>query len=345
MIKKFTLSLSLIFSTVFCFAQAQVLDSLVEAGVCATNGFCIPNIENMARPKGISIVTESILKYNIRSKFRDSSVTNREEVNRNESLEIKLKFPLRFSESYNIYMGLSYKVEEFEFDNPSQLSNEFHRHIEDRSLRSIGSTFYLDKRFVGRHYLYARASLSLNGDYDSGPLLDYFRSSLTTLYGTKISRSKTWGYGLSYSYRFGRLALYPILHYNKQFNDKWGFEMTLPIKTEVRYRHNEKNYFYFVNRLGGDNYVLTLDQLSQENLFLGKSHFLSLVTYEREIHDFLWFTVSVGMRANINFDLSEENRLSNNREPFVDNKLDDAPILRFGIFVVPPRKWMKAKNN
>ncbi len=324
--------------------QSNKTDSLKRVGVCDGNGYCIPKIENLARPKGISIVRQSILDYDIKTRFRDSSNTQREEISQNESLEIKLKFPLVLKDKYRIYMGLFYKVEEFEFDEPQQLQNEFHQHIEDKPLRSIGGTAYLDLRFKGRHYFYSRASFSLNGDYDNGPALDYFRTSITSLYGTKASRSKTWGYGLSYSYRFGQLAIYPILHYNKQFNDKWGFEVVLPVKTELRYRLNPKNYFYLINRLGGDNYVLSFDQLSENNLFLGKSHFLSLLTYEREVYDFFWVTVSAGLRANINFNLTENNTLLGNEKPFIENQLNTAPLIRFGIFIVPPKKWMSDRK-
>lgn len=333
-----------IFIAVCSAGQSNKVDSLKMIGVCDGKGFCIPKIENLARPKGISIVRQSIVDYDIKTQFRDSSNTQKDEISQNESLEIKLKFPLVLKDKYRIYMGLFYKVEEFEFDEPQQLQNEFHQHIEDKPLRSIGGTAYLDLRFKGQHYFYTRASFSLNGDYDRGPAVDYFRTSVSSLYGTKVNRSKTWGYGLSYSYRFGQLAIYPILHYNKQFNDKLGFEMVLPVKTEIRYKVNPKNYLYFVNRLGGDNYVLNFDQLNENNLFLGKSHFLSLLTYEHEVYDFFWVTLSAGVRANINFDLTENNALLGNEEPFIDNQLQTAPLIRFGIFIVPPRKWMEDKR-
>ncbi len=309
-------------------------------GICDINGFCIPNIANMSRPKGISIIQQSTLDYGITSKFRDSIAKQNGEIRHNESVEIKLKFPLILKKQTQIFMGLNYRNEEFEFENSNQLQSEFHRHLEEKPLRTVGSTIYLDKRFKGRHYFYTRVSFSLNGDFNDGKAFNYFRSSVTSLYGTKVSASKTWGYGLSYSYRFGRLALYPILHYNKQFNKKWGFEALLPLKTEFRYQPNEKNYFYLINRLNGANYVLTFDQLTDKNLFLAYSEFISMVTYEREIYDFLWFTVSAGMRANFRFDLTESNTVINNDEPLVRNTLNQAPLIRFGIFIVPPKRFM-----
>jgi len=100
-------------------------------------------------------------------------------------------------------MGLAYKVEEYKFSNPKDLTNSFHQQLEDKPLRSIGTTFYLDKRFKGKHYFYSRVGLFLNGDFEEGRMIDYLRSSVTALYGTKVNKWKTWGVGLSYSYRFG----------------------------------------------------------------------------------------------------------------------------------------------
>jgi hypothetical protein len=321
-------------------AQENKIDSLKTIGVCDMNGFCIPNIANMARPKGISIIRQSTFDYGISSKFKDSTTSQKEEISHNEAIEFKIKFPIILKKQTKIYMGLNYKVEEFEFENPNNLKNEFHQHLEDKPLKTVGSTFYLDKRFKGRHYFYSRASFSLNGDYKDGNEQNYFRSSVTALYGTKVTANKTWGYGLSYSYRFGQLALYPIIHYNKQFNKKWGFEALLPLKTEFRYQPNEKNYFYFVNRLNGANYVLEFNELSDKNLFLAYSEFISLITYEREIYDFLWFTFSAGVRANFRFDLTESNTLIGTDVPLVENELKTAPLIRFGIFIVPPKKMM-----
>lgn len=326
-------------------AQVNLIDSLQFIGVCDGNGLCIPNIENIARPKAISIIQQSTLDYGITSKFRDSSVKHREEISHNQSIEIKLKFPLVLKEKTRVYMGLNYRTENFDFENSNNLKNEFQTHIEAKPLRTLGASLYLDKRFKGRHYLYSRGSFSLNGDFNDGSALDYFRSSVTTLFGTKVNSTKAWGYGLSYSYRFGQLALYPILHYNKQFNTKWGFEAVLPLKTEFRYQPNAKNYFYLINRLNGANYVLTFDELADNNLFFAYSEFISMITYEREIYDFVWLTFSAGLRANFRFDLTESNTLIGIDEPLVENELKRAPLIRFGVFIVPPRKLMERKSR
>lgn len=321
--------------------MAQVnndIETWQNLGVCDSNGFCVSKIETNIRPKGLSLVYQRVLDYNIRTSFRDSNTVDEKEIRRNRMLEFKMKIPLMLKEKYNLVMGFNYVEEEFSFSNPEHITNEFHRHLEDRDLRSIGTTFYLDRKFKGNHFLFSRAAISLNGDYQDGRTTDYLRSSLTFLYGTKVDSTKLWGYGISYSYRFGRLALYPLLFYNKQITKKWGFEMALPVKTEFRYTPNLKNIFYLTNQLGGANYVLDFEEISDDNLFFGKSHYLGYLSYEREIYDFIWLGFSVGAQINLNFDLDQNNRLISNEAPFIDNQLDPAPFFRVGLFLVPPKK-------
>ena len=53
-------------------AQYIQMDSLQRIGVCDEDGFCIPGIDNAIRPKGISIIQERVLDYDIKSSFNDS---------------------------------------------------------------------------------------------------------------------------------------------------------------------------------------------------------------------------------------------------------------------------------
>ena len=231
-------------------AQAQEeakLDSLYAIGACDNEGFSVSGIKNNIRPRAFSIIQQRVLSYNLSTQFKDSNRVDEREIRRNRSTEIKAKIPIFLKDNYSFIVGLNYREEEFSFTNSKSLTNELHKYLENRELRSVGATFYLNRKFKGRHFLFSRAGVFLNGSYNKGKAANYLRSSLTVLYGTKVDSSKLWGIGLSYSYRFGRLALYPILQYNKQFNKKWGFEMTLPVKTEFRYQLNGKNNFYTFN--------------------------------------------------------------------------------------------------
>ena len=86
-----SLILYLLFSSIS--AQKTISDSLSMMGICDENGFCIPGIDDMRRPKGFTFNYTSVLDYDITSQFRDSSQKDTEEINQNQSIEIKLKFP------------------------------------------------------------------------------------------------------------------------------------------------------------------------------------------------------------------------------------------------------------
>jgi len=323
-------------------------DSLHRIGVCDEDGFCEPGIKGMPRPKGFSIVQENIMDYGIRTKEVRENRNFNNEIERNKELEVNLRFPVLMKKSYSLIFGLEYKVEEFQFENPNDLENDFIRDLEDKHLRKYGFKVYFSKSFKGNKYIYTRTSFSLNGDlgseeFKSSAYQDFFRFSFSGIYGTKVNSSKTYGFGLSYSYNFGDLSIFPVFYYNKQWTDQWGVELRLPIKTELRYFPNKKNLLYFTNRLAGDSYILKLSSLQEQNTFLGIASYRSMIRYEREIYDFLWFTAAAGMRVNINFDLSDRDDFINDRDPFIENELATATFFQFGIFLVPPRKMMNRR--
>ena len=101
---------------------------------------------------------------------------------------------------------------------------------------------------------------------------------------------------------------------------------------------NQENYFYLKTELNGANYNIALAE-NGSLLFLNKAEIRYSISYEREIHDWLWFSLEAGVRSNFNFDLSDTPR--RNVEPVIKNTFNEALIFNFGIFVVPPRKFFK----
>lgn len=326
-------------------AQDLKLDSLFSIGVCDKEGYCIPNLQGLPRPKGLEISQRRNIDYSIDTKVRDSAQISQEDIRRDKQFEINLRFPIINKSGFKLAGGLRYRIEEFSFEDPAELTDEFQQKLEDKPLRSVRTAFYLVKPLKGNKYLFGRMGFGLNGDFNNGPvdLKSYFKGFAAALYGKKVNRTKTWGVGVSYSYTLGNLGIYPIFAYNKQLDKKFGVELLLPVSAKLRYIPSPKNIFYFENKLEGENYNLEFEGFQDQTLFLGKSNFISFLTYEREIHDFLWFGFSAGYRFNINFDLSRQDEFVNNRDPFIDNRLGVAPFYKVGIFLVPPQKWLKDK--
>lgn len=334
-------------SSWFCASAQRNIDSLHRLGVCTPHGFTIPTIIGLPRSKGVEIYQERVPSYDLASGYAgtDSSFTN--SVRRTKSWMAKLRVPVVNKDHFKMVVGLKYYQQEFAFDNPGSLDNSFHRSLQDKPIRSAGLSAYVIKSFIGNKYLAFRGTFRLNGDFEEGNVVSHQKTSAQVLYGIKHHWYKTWGFGLSYSNTFGRSSIYPVFFYRHKFRQKWAFETLLPISARLMYQPNEKNVFYFDNKLEGDNYNLNFDTGSNLPLYLEKADFKTFITYEREIYDFIWLGISGGYRININFDVSDSDAyfqrafpIGNTNNLTISNSLGNALFFRFGLFLVPPRKWM-----
>ena len=333
------------FSLVVFFALFLTLDAKAQEPVVnCSDTFCVPSIVGMPRAKGIEMNYERVLDYRIKSDSKTSELNdNRAEVRRNRRWEFKARIPVVLKPNIKIVWGLRYFVEEYKFEEPENINYPFYRSLEDKSLKSLGSALYVIKPFKSNRFFLLRASANLNGDYDTDdkPTSDFLRYSISPLYGIKKNSSTSYAFGLAYSYNFGRRAIYPILAYNCNWDRGWGLEAVLPVKVKVRYTLDDKDILYGVVGLHGSNYNVRLTDPSfnpSRNFFLEKSEIRYTVIYEREIYDFLWFGVEAGARSNLQFRLTEANR--NNPDLLIKNDLRFAPLAKFSIFMVPPRRFM-----
>ncbi len=324
-------------------AQELNEDSLIAAGICNENGFCIPSLSGLPRPKGIELNYTQVLNYDITTKYENSDEKFQNSVN-NRRVNFKVKVPLVLDEKLTLSLGFAYENEEFAFKNEANLDNPFQNYLNDRDLQMIGAKLYIIKPLKGVNYLASRLSYRLSSDFRNDSYKEQSRASASFIYGKKSSKHLTWGVGLSYSYAFGRQALYPLLAYSKILNDKWSLDMLLPVTARLRYMPNQKNVFLITPQVGGDKYYVTVNEHSPEMLYLEKASLNLLLTYEREIHDFFWITCSVGARTNLNFRLSQKNAFLERTTPVITNDLKDALLVKAGIFIVPPKKWMN-KNK
>ena len=242
---------------------------------------------------------------------------------------------------FKMAIGLEYFVEEFNFKNTEALDFAFYNDLENRSLRSIrGDVFIIKPTRTNRYYI-LRMSAGLNGDYKLKEFAkdEFLRFSVTPLIGWKKNDYVSYAVGVAYSHSFGRRSIFPIFAYNKSFNLQWGIESVLPANFKIRHSTSDmKNFFYAKAELNGANYSLNLDD-RQNLVYLNKSEVRFLLTWEREIHDWLWFGVEAGLRKNINFDLTDAPDI--NADIVVENNLNEAMIFSFSLFMVPPRKFLR----
>jgi hypothetical protein len=169
--------------------------------------------------------------------------------------------------------------------------------------------------------------------------------SITPLIGWKKNDNLSYGLGFTYGYTFGVPLILPVFSFNKNFNCNFGIESLLPINLRLRYTSNEKNYFYAGIEMAGGSYRLNHEGTpfsNYEKLHLFRSEIRGLLTYEREIHDWLWFGIDAGYRHNLRFNLTNGPRA--NSDVIIRNKLNGAPVINASIFVVPPSALLKSRK-
>lgn len=344
-IKKILVVLFLFYGTAFTFSQSDRDSLLYSEGICDKYGYCIPGISGLGQAKGLEVNYRNIFKYAIDTKLEDLDTSYSDIINRDRKVEIKAKIPIILRNNFKLVLGLKYSSEEFKLKENEVISNSFYAALNRKPLQSYGTTIYMVKPFIGNKFVSMRAGFRVSGDFTQNSLEDYFRTSISVLYGCRKSPTFEWGVGFSYNYTFGRQLIIPVLTLSKQLSPKWSFDTKLPVSMKFRYNLNEKNAFELENKISGENYNITLEPVTNSNLFIQRSDWLFYARYERQIYDFIWVGANVGNRYNISFDLYEKNAFVSRSAPVITNQLKNTFFAEIGIFLVPPKKMKEKFEN
>lgn len=340
-INNIVIVLVLFFWTAFSFGQKTKDSLLFNEGVCDLDGYCIPQISGLGKAKGLEVNYRNIFKYAIDTKLSDLDTSYSDIVSRDRKIEIKAKVPILLRNNFKLILGLKYSSEEFKFKEQEIISNSFYAALNRKPLQSFGTTVYATKPFLGNKYLFFRANFRVSGDFSQNSLEDYFKTSVSLLYGGRSNSTFAWGVGVSYSYTFGRQLIIPVVSLAKKLSPKWSFDALLPVQMKLRYSGNEKNAFEIETKISGENYNITLEPIANHNLFIQRSDWLFTAKYEREIYDFIWIGASIGNRYNISFDLYEKNAFITRAAPVITNHLKNTFFAELSLFIVPPKKMQE----
>lgn len=315
-----------------------------ETALAEEKKWASANIIGDRRSKGIQISYNLVAPYNIESTpivpgLGEGSARLR----KLEEIEFSLRFPISWKGRTTIVAGIDYMYEEYNFAEPAALSYDLYTNLENKHLNSLeGQAFILhalnDRTFIG-----SRLGLELNGDYKDNelPFRQQAKGSIAAVYGWKPNPYAVYGLGVYYSYSWGRPSVYPVLVWNRTFNDRWGIEAVLPQSFRLRRNLSEKTIFLLGARVSGRSYHILSDQpplADYPYLELRNSNIFLFLEYEQEIYDFLWFGVTGGYRYNVNFNVAEENAFSNSR--IIENSVGASPYINVSLFVVPPRSLL-----
>lgn len=329
-----------IFVLCFCGSYAA---SIAQNKVTSKNdtSYCVPSVEGLSRPKGFVISEEIVMNHGINSSSTQGTTsTALGQIKAVRRREIKFKAPLLNRDGLKIAMGFKYRVEDVFFDDQARESLSFYQNLENKNLKQLGTSLYLIKPMRGNVYFLMRASASLNGDYgaNNAPTKDYLKYSIAPMIGWKKTPFLSYAVGIGYSENFGKLSLFPLLSYNQTFTKHFGIESILPLRIKLRYSTlDQKNFIYLSSEVKGSTYNIKFRD--GDTGYLNNTEIRHLVTYEREIYDFVWISVDAGLRSNLNFSLSDTPDYKNSK--VINNNVNQSFFVGFSIFVVPPKKFFQ----
>jgi hypothetical protein len=308
------------------------------------NGYCIPALKGIPIGKGASLEYERIPNISINTRdntgdFEDSKNT----IKSNNHIEAKLKVPIVNKSYLTILAGIKYTFEEFHFENLEENSNPYYKSFEDRALKSIGANLTIIKPTKSKKFWILRASANFNGDYDnnsSEKLSDYLKFSISPALGWKINDNFSYALGISYNYRFGSPLILPVIAINKNFNDKWGMEVVLPLIIKSRYIHNSG--LNWLNTIEIDGAAYKLNNINEPNLLqynnihLHRSAIQFTTRIEKRIVGWLWVASEAGFQKNLTSNITDSNR--SKKEIIFENTLKSSVLFNISLFISPRKK-------
>lgn len=310
--------------------------------------FASPGVRGMGKSRGIVLGYERLPQFDIETEAKDPRLENGfGRVRRNNKFDARIFAPLVNKPQTKVIFGIDYKLEEFNFQDMSPDSYPLYQYLEDKNLQSLGAQLAFLRSLDSRRFYLLRFTGELNGDWGKDDiddeLVDYFKSTFEAGYGWKKSPDFVIGVALQFGYTFGRKSVYPAIIYNRTFSDRWGVEAIFPANTRLRYNVNDKTLLYAGYKLEGASYNLYVDEgpLAEfEEIELRRTDVKGLLRLEREIYDFLWFSVEGGFRQYYRNRVFDE---IGSRDPILENDLSGAGYVRVELFAVPPRSFTQKK--
>ncbi|MBK0403382.1 hypothetical protein I5M27_10325 [Adhaeribacter sp. BT258] len=311
-----------------------------------------PSVEGTPRGRFFLLRYQRLFSHDFNSTgdWKNLPVSKDARINTNNVAEIKGFIPIWNNPHFKAVLGVGYEREEFNFEDSHELAYLYHENLQDKGLKSLSAQIATVKPLNYKNYLVMRVKGALNGDYTSDELNfnDYLKLTAEALYGWKKNKYFTWGIGAQAGYTFGRYSIYPAILYNRTFNDRWGIEAVFPANVKVRRTFSEKSYLYFGYNLDGYSYNIKVQKPPFYNspvfgdiktIELRHNDVRAQLRWEKEIYDFLWFSLEGGYRYNIAFDAFRTG--SDRDDRLISTNLGGAPYAAVDLYFVVPRAFLK----
>lgn len=299
-----------------------------------------PNVKYMPVGRGLDFSYTHIFSSTIESEAKvERLADNSAEVKSLEQMHHDLKFPIVINDRTQFLGSVEYTFDYFEFKNSDNIDYELYKRMDHRHLRSRKLKFYVVHGFDDRHYMNTRLAIALNGDVSDSDesIFEFAKYSFSFTYGWQKSAMNSYGIGIYADYTLGKPSVYPVIEWNKSWNERWGFESKIPAQFLIRYMPYEGIRFYGGYDVDGISYrVFAEDENTTllKQFEIRRSDVVLMLSMEKRIYDFVWAGVEGGLNYNIRVDASDGDKLYEGIN-MLESDLDPAPYINLSLFILP----------
>lgn len=260
--------------------------------------------------------------------------------NSNYGLRLETNYPVISNNRLIVNAYLNYWESRYNADASEPPVAQFFNNNELRTT-ALGAVIF--KPLDDRQFLLFQLEGAINGNYNFNDINVEFgktKFSGSALYGWKSNDYTNIAFGVSRTYRGGRLLHLPVFMFNKTFNKTWGLEVLLPARAYLRRNFSPKSFLMLGGELEGQSYHLQgpasttfQGDLANNDWELRKSEIRTRISWDRAITDFIWFNVQAGTIITYRLDVDTT---STSPDAWLTNSLGIPFYFRFGIQLVSP---------
>jgi hypothetical protein len=300
---KFVSIISFLFSfSLFSIAQpvdtagSEVIDFSKFTDAVAVKRYCNSKINGQTPQRFISIGYEHQGAFSMPNMPNNFALnTTSYDVNSVTSFRATANIPVISKDNIIWQMGANVNLSQINSNTNANTPEYFN--LINKSMNSVGINTTIFKPLNEKHFIIFQASIDAS-EFNSS-ITNFNNKALTAsaslIYGTKKNDDNMLGFGISRSYRAGRLMYFPVLFWNKNFNKKWGMELLLPAKGHVRYQPNQNNIYQLGFELEGNQYYANINN---RNVFVQRGELKPRLMLDKKLTTFFWLNVQAGLRYN-----------------------------------------------
>lgn len=302
--------------------------------------YCSQKILGLSPSKLISLGFDFVGANAIDVDTIGSYFGNTADVKYNNGVRFLASFPVISNNKMILSLGVNYLDFKYTASSFVNTVHPFINALNKNGLRSYGINATLFKPFNAKLF----GILQLAADHNNAGKIDQFHATAlkysgVAIFGCKPHERLQYGFGVTQSYRGGELNYFPVILYNYTFkNKKWGIEMLLPARANVRYTINPRNLLFAGVELEGNSYYMDpmIDNynLGYKNLQLHRSEIRPRLTYEFSIYNFIWMSIQAGYRLAYKFNVDDVDYKA--APVIMSNKLGGSYYFNVSINLVSP---------